>query len=84
MLQFFIMFEWDEDKAQSNTEEMLPEHDFRGGVRSKYAHLFADATPVVGELAPDVAQAFPDANAVNEALRTLLRAVRSAPPKVAA
>ncbi len=61
---------------------MLPEYDFTNAVVGKYAHRFAAPTPVTVELAPDVAPAFPDS--VNEALRTLLRIVRSAPPKVAA
>ena len=62
-------------------EEMLPEYDFRGGVRGKYAHKFV-SPPVTVELAPDVATAFPDSAAVNEALRTLFRIVRTAPPKL--
>ena len=70
-------------KPREDVDDMLPEYDFRGGVRGKYAHLFNDATPLVVVVAPDVAEAFPDADAVNEALRTLLRALRSAPPKVA-
>ena len=71
--------------ANEDTEpdEMLPEYDFRGGIRGKYVHRFADVKPVVVELAPDVAAAFPDANAVNEALRTVLRALRVGPPKIA-
>ena len=61
---------------------MLPEYDFRGGIRGKYVHRFADVKPVV-VVASDVAAAFPDANAVNEALRTVLRALRVGPPKIA-
>lgn len=75
------------EKPLGDEDEVLPEYDFRGGVRGKYGHLFPAAvvaTPTTVELAPDVAEAFPDADAVNEALRTLLRAVRSAPPNVAA
>ncbi len=66
---------------KNESDDMLPEYDFKGGVRGKYAARFADAPPVVVELAPDVATAFPDTNAVNEALRTLLRALRTATPK---
>jgi hypothetical protein len=35
---------------------------------------------VMVTLAPDVAEAFPDANAVNEALRVLLKAARKVAP----
>lgn len=66
---------------KNDGDDMLPEYDFKGGVRGKYAARFADAPPVIVELAPDVATAFPDANAVNEALRTLLRALRTTAPK---
>jgi len=51
----------------------------RGGVRGKYARrLKRDVVRV--ELAPDVAAAFPDADAVNEALRVLLKAAKKAAP----
>lgn len=48
------------------------EVDFRGGVRGKYAHRFEPLTVTV-RLDPDVARAFPDAAAVNDALRRLIR-----------
>lgn len=51
-------------------DEMLPEYDFRGGVRGKYASLYAEGSNVV-LLDPDVAAVFPDASAVNTALRAL-------------
>ncbi len=54
----------------SNTE-MLPEYDFTNGVRGKYAARYAEGTNVV-LLAPDVAAAFPNAEAVNEALQGLI------------
>lgn len=50
----------------------VPEIDFSGGVRGKYASRFAEGTNVV-VLAPDVAEVFPDSVAVNEALRTFVR-----------
>lgn len=56
-------------------EEMLPEYDFSGGVRGKYAEKYANGTNVV-VLSPDVAEAFPDAEAVNNALRALLTIAR--------
>ena len=44
----------------------------RTGVRGKYAKKYASGTNLV-LLAPDVAAAFPNADAVNEALRMLVR-----------
>ena len=55
--------------------EMLDEYDFRGGRRGVYAERYAQGTNLVA-LAPDIAAVFPDSESVNEALRTLVRAVR--------
>ena len=54
---------------------MLPEYDFSGGVRGKYASRFAEGTIMV-ILDPDVAELFPDANSVNKALRALGNIIR--------
>jgi hypothetical protein len=55
-------------------EEMRAEYDFRGGVRGKYAGRFAPGRVVrVVVLAPDVADAFGSARAVNAALRRVLK-----------
>jgi hypothetical protein len=54
---------------------MRPEYDMTGGVRGKYASRFPKDVVMV-TLAPDVAAAFPDADAVNEALRVLLKAAK--------
>ena len=51
-------------------QELRDEYDFRGGVRGKYAARYAEGSNVV-VLEPDVAQAFPDADSVNKALRVL-------------
>ena len=51
----------------------LPEYDFRGGVRGKYAAEFAKGTNLV-LLAPDVAAEFPNARALNKALREVIKA----------
>jgi hypothetical protein len=58
-------------------DTMRPEYDMRGGVRGKYASRFPKDVVMV-TLAPDVAAAFPDADAVNEALRMVLKAARRA------
>ena len=55
-------------------EEMRAEYDFSGGVRGKYADRFAPGRPVrVVVLAPDVAEAFGSARAVNAALRRVIK-----------
>jgi hypothetical protein len=45
--------------------------ELKGGVRGKYYRRFNEGTNLV-LLDPDVADAFPDAKAVNEALRVLM------------
>ena len=59
------------DKAKQD-DTMRDHDDFSGGQRGKYAARYAEGTNVV-VLAPDVAAMFPDAIAVNEALRTFVR-----------
>jgi len=62
-----------------DTDELRPEYDeamIRGGVRGKYAARYRAGTNLV-LLAPDVAVAFPDARAVNEALRLLMKVAKS-------
>lgn len=59
---------------QSN--DLRPEYDFgqllQTGVQGKYARRFAEDTNLV-LLAPDVAEAFPTAESVNETLRLVLQ-----------
>ena len=50
----------------------VPDYDFSNGVRGKYAARYAAGTNIV-VLSPEVAEVFPDSEAVNEALRTLVR-----------
>jgi hypothetical protein len=54
------------------TAEMLPEYNFRGGVRGKYARRFAAGSNFV-VLSPKIAKAFPNSEAVNKALAKLIR-----------
>ena len=56
---------------------MKPEYDFSKGTRGKYAKRFGKGTNVV-VLAPDVAKAFPDSDAVNETLRALTKIAKRA------
>ena len=53
-------------------DDMRAEYDFSGGVRGKYAALYAQGTNLV-LLDPDVAAEFGDAKAVNRALRAYLK-----------
>ena len=56
--------------------DMLPEYDFSRGVRGKYVRRYAQGSNVV-VLDPDVAKAFPNAEAVNSSLRSLAEIIRS-------
>jgi len=61
-----------------DNDEIREEYDFasmKGGIRGKYAKAFdQSATTIL--LDSDVAEIFPDSQSVNEALRTLARALR--------
>jgi hypothetical protein len=67
-------------KASSKQDDDLrPEYDFsslKGGVRGKYYRRFQASTNIV-RLEPDLAKAFPTDEAVNKALRTVVRAARA-------
>lgn len=61
-------------KASTTDDELRPEYrreDFKAMVRGKYTARMQTASNVV-ILDPDVAEAFPNAEAVNRALRGLL------------
>lgn len=60
------------EELNKEAGEMLDEYDFSRGVVGKYARQYAEGTNLV-LLEPDVAAAFPDAKAVNEALRLLIK-----------
>jgi hypothetical protein len=66
-------------KVESEMEdELRPEYDLsqlKRRVRGKYVERYREGTNLV-LLEPDVAAAFPDAEAVNEALRMLIRVAR--------
>ena len=57
--------------AIGNGDDMLPEYDFSNAVRGKYYDQYRQGTNVV-LLDPDVAEVFPNATAVNDALRALV------------
>jgi hypothetical protein len=54
----------------------------QGGVRGKYVERYRSGTNLV-LLDPDVAQAFPDDAAVNEALRLLMQIAQRQQPNTA-
>ena len=58
--------------------DMLPEYDFSKGVRGKYARRYHQGSNIVA-LEPDVAARFPNAEAVNQALRSLAKPQDSGP-----
>jgi len=62
-------------KRVKNDPDMLEEYDFSGGVRGKYAKRYAEGANVV-VIDPDVAEYFPDHDAVNEALRGLAAIIK--------
>lgn len=72
-------------KKESGNEvddELRPEYglsDVKGGVRGKYAQRYKEGTNLV-LLAPDVAEAFPDDEAVNDALRLLIKVAKTQMP----
>ena len=60
-------------------DDLRPEYDFasmKGGVRGKYVARLRAGTNLV-LLEPDVAAAFPSADAINEALRGVLNTARA-------
>lgn len=62
------------------SDELRPAYDetlVKNGIRGKYAKQYAAGTNIV-RLEPDVAAAFPNEEAVNEALRFVLKVVDDA------
>ena len=62
-------------KDQQVKDTLREEYDFSGAVRGKYYAKYLESTNVV-VLDPDVAAGFKNAEAVNNALRALLRIAR--------
>ena len=63
-------------KSSEMNDELRPEYDMKSllkdGVRGKYAKEYREGTNLV-LLDPDVAKAFPNEKAVNEALRLVIK-----------
>jgi hypothetical protein len=66
-------------KPRKTPDDLCPEYnfDYSKGVRGKYYRRLLREGANVVVLDPDVAKAFGDSNAVNEALRSLLQFTRS-------
>ena len=66
------------NKNKNFEDEMRPEYDLsklKGKVRGKYVERYRAGTNLI-LLESDVQEAFPDAKAVNEALRMLMKVAR--------
>ena len=64
---------------RKSADDLRPEYDLsklKGGVRGKYAKRFQKGTNLV-LLSPDVAKYFPDEQAVNDALRSLVNIAKT-------
>jgi hypothetical protein len=64
---------------KTNDADMSPEYDFaamRGGVQGKYARKLRERSNII-VLSPDIAEAFPNEEAVNQALRGVLNTARA-------
>ncbi len=62
-------------KNAAGNDDMRPEYDFSGAVRGRYYERFRQSSNVV-LLDPDVSEAFPNSESVNQALRSLVSAAR--------
>ncbi len=62
-------------KKEKNENGMLPEYDFKGAVKGKYADRLQDGSNVV-VISPELVTLFPDSETVNETLRAVADMVR--------
>ncbi|RKU31794.1 hypothetical protein C6499_04020 [Candidatus Poribacteria bacterium] len=60
--------------SKQHDPDMLDEYDFSKGVRGKYAERYQAGKNMI-RLDDDVAEMFPDAKSVNDALRTLAKII---------
>ncbi len=68
-----------EGDFDADEPEMRAQYSFKGGQRGRYAHLFPQEPSFI-VLSPDMAAVFPNSDAVNDALRTLVKAAQTAVP----
>jgi hypothetical protein len=62
-------------KKMIKDPDMHDEYDFSKGVRGKYAGRYSEGTNVV-VIDPDIAEYFPDHDAVNDSLRSLVTIIK--------
>lgn len=62
-------------KAMKNDPDMLEEYNFSKGIRGKYVQKFKEGCNVI-MIEPDVFKYFPDYDAVNSALHSLIPELR--------
>jgi hypothetical protein len=65
--------------VERTSDGMRKEYDMSGAVRGKFAKVFARDVLLV-KLAPDVAEHFPDAKTVNNALRAIIKVIEELEP----
>ncbi|MGV2333294.1 MAG UNVERIFIED_CONTAM: hypothetical protein LVR18_03925 [Planctomycetaceae bacterium] len=71
------------DESTNNEDEIRPEYhreELRGGVRGKYLDQYRKGTNLA-LLSPDVREAYPTDEAVNEALRSMMHGCGHQPGK---
>jgi hypothetical protein len=69
-------------KKRNSTDDLHKEYDperIRSGIRGKYVDRYRTGSRVIS-LAPDVAAVFPASQAVNDALRLLMRIAQTSVP----
>ena len=67
-------------RTRPSTDDIQPEYDWSTAVRNPYAARYAAGSNII-VLEPDVAALFPNAAAVNEALRSLASVMAGRTPK---
>ena len=68
------------NERTEHEDELRPEYDetlLKNGIRGKYAERYAAGTNII-KLDPEVAAAFPNDKAVNDALRFMLKVLDDA------
>ncbi|HYY93467.1 MAG TPA: hypothetical protein VE713_03045 [Pyrinomonadaceae bacterium] len=63
------------EEPNKEAAEMLDEYDFSQGAVGKYSKQYAEGANIV-VLDPDVAEVFPDSEAVNQALRAIAQIIQ--------
>ena len=62
-------------RKMQNDPDMLEEYDFSKGIKAKYSQKYSEGTNVI-VIDPDIKKYFPDHDAVNQALRSLVEIIK--------